>query len=71
MPGTLEHIVSATNHPYTFIDIRYRENERGNSWMFERTIANYEVMIPMLLEPRQHMESFLLIDKVRMPKYLP
>ncbi|MDK8183162.1 hypothetical protein [Paenibacillus sp. UMB4589-SE434] len=52
MPGTLEHIVSATNPPYTFIDIRYRENERGNSWMFERTIANYEVMITMLLEPR-------------------
>lgn len=71
IPGTMEDILSAAGQPYTFMDLRYRENERGNSWMFERTIASYQVMMPMPLELRRHFDGVLLIKQVKMPTYLP
>ncbi len=37
--GSIEDILSSTNKPYTFIDLRNRQNERGNSWMFEPRLS--------------------------------
>lgn len=37
--GSIEDIVSSVNEPYTFIDLRNRQNERGNSWMFEPRLS--------------------------------
>ncbi|WP_227793415.1 erythromycin esterase family protein [Paenibacillus guangzhouensis] len=71
IPGSMEDILTAAGQPYTFMDLRYRENERGNSWMFERMIASYQVMMPMPLELRRHFDGVLLIKQVKMPTYLP
>lgn len=71
IPGSMEDILAGAEQPYTFMDLRYRENERGNSWMFERTIASYQVMMPMPLELRRHFDGVLLIKQVKMPTYLP
>lgn len=71
IPGSMEDILAASGQPYTFMDLRYRENERGNSWMFERMIASYQVMMPMPLELRRHFDGVLLIKQVKMPTYLP
>ncbi|MFD0617853.1 erythromycin esterase family protein [Paenibacillus sp. GCM10027629] len=69
--GSMEDILSAGGQPYTFMDLRYRDNERGNSWMFERMIASYQVMMPMPLELRRHFDGVLLVKQVKMPTYLP
>lgn len=71
LPGSMEDILAAAGQPYTFMDLRYRENERGNSWMFERMVASYQVMMPFPLELRRHFDGVLLIKQVKMPTYLP
>ncbi|MCY9528529.1 MULTISPECIES: erythromycin esterase family protein [Paenibacillus] len=71
IPGSMEDILAASGQPYVFLDLRYRENERGNSWMFERSIASYQVMMPMPLELRRHFDGVLMIKQVKMPTYLP
>ncbi|TVX88439.1 erythromycin esterase family protein [Paenibacillus agilis] len=71
IPGSLEDILSGAKQPYTFMDLRYRDNERGNSWMFERVVSYIWGNGPSLIVPRHHYDGVLLIDKVKLPKYLP
>ncbi|TVX88334.1 erythromycin esterase family protein [Paenibacillus agilis] len=70
LPGALEDILSGAKQPYTFMDLRYRDNERGNSWMFERVFAYDWGNMPTLIVPRQHYDGILLIDKVKLPRYI-
>jgi len=69
-PGSVEDILSAANRPYTFMDLRYRHNERGNSWMFEPRFAYDWGSIKESLVPRTQYDGILLIDKVRVPQYI-
>ncbi|MGF7048265.1 erythromycin esterase [Paenibacillus sp. DS2015] len=69
-PGTVESILSAGGSPYTFIDLRYRNNERGNSWMFEPRYSYSWGMIPESLVARDQYDGILLIDDVTPPHYL-
>lgn len=69
-PGSVEDILSAANHPYTFMDLRYRLNERGNSWMFEpRFVYDWGFRLESLVPSAQY-DGILLIDKVRVPQYI-
>lgn len=69
-PGSVESILSASGSPYTFIDLRYRTNERGNSWMFEPRYTYSWGMIPESLVARDQYDGILLIDDVKPPLYL-
>ncbi|WP_258280270.1 erythromycin esterase family protein [Paenibacillus sp. SC116] len=71
IPGSLEDILSGAKQPYTFMDLRYRDNERGNSWMFERVFAYDWGNMPTLIVARNHYDGILLIDKVKLPRYIP
>lgn len=68
--GSIEDIVSSSNKPYTFIDMRNRQNERGNSWMFEPRLSYSWGMIQESLVPRDQYDGLLLIDKVSKPHYI-
>lgn len=69
-PGSVESILSAAGAPYTFIDLRYRNNTRGNSWMFEPRYTYSWGMIPESLIARDQYDGILLIDEVNPPQYL-
>ncbi|MED3876906.1 erythromycin esterase family protein [Lysinibacillus capsici] len=68
--GSIEDILSSTNKPYTFIDLRNRQNERGNSWMFEPRLSYSWGMIQKSLVPREQYDGILLIDQVNKPTYI-
>ncbi|UKJ45231.1 erythromycin esterase family protein [Lysinibacillus sp. 1 U-2021] len=68
--GSIEDILSSTNNPYTFIDLRNRQNERGNSWMFEPRLSYSWGMIQESLVPRDQYDGILLIDQVDKPTYI-
>lgn len=68
--GSIEDIVSSSNKPYTFIDMRNRQNERGNSWMFEPRLSYSWGVIQESLVPRDQYDGLLLIDKVSKPNYI-
>jgi len=68
--GSIEDILSSTNKPYTFIDLRNRQNERGNSWMFEPRLSYSWGMIQESLVPREQYDGILLIDQVNKPTYI-
>ncbi|NWL86670.1 erythromycin esterase [Paenibacillus sp. 79R4] len=69
--GSIESIVSkASQSPYTFIDLKYRNNERGNSWMFEPRYTYSWGMIPESLVTRDQYDGLLLIDNVHPPQYI-
>ncbi|GAA0393556.1 erythromycin esterase family protein [Paenibacillus motobuensis] len=69
--GSIESIVSkASQSPYTFIDLKYRNNERGNSWMFEPRYTYSWGMIPESLVARDQYDGLLLIDDVHPPQYM-
>lgn len=68
--GSIEDILSSTNKPYTFIDLRNRQNERGNSWMFEPRLSYSWGMIHESLVPREQYDGILLIDQVNKPTYI-
>ncbi len=68
--GSIEDIVSSANKPYTFIDLRNRQNERGNSWMFEPRLSYSWGVIQESLVPRDQYDGILLIDKVNKPTYV-
>ncbi len=68
--GSIEDILSSTNKPYTFIDLRNRQNERGNSWMFEPRLSYSWGMIQESLVPRDQYDGLLLIDQVNKPTYI-
>ncbi|MFL1998018.1 erythromycin esterase family protein [Lysinibacillus irui] len=68
--GSIEDILSSTSKPYTFIDLRNRQNERGNSWMFEPRLSYSWGMIQESLVPRDQYDGILLIDKVNKPTYV-
>lgn len=69
-PGSVESIMSASGSPYTFIDLRYRSNESGSSWMFEPRLTYSWGMIPESLIARDQYDGILLIDDVNPPQYL-
>ncbi|MFE9275839.1 erythromycin esterase family protein [Paenibacillus glucanolyticus] len=69
-PGSMESILSAAGAPYTFIDLRYRNHESGNSWMFEPRFAYSWGMIPESFVPRDQYDGILLIDNVKPPEYI-
>lgn len=68
--GSIEDILSTTKNPYTFIDMRYRQNDRGNSWMFEPRLSYSWGFMQESLVPRDQYDGILLIDKVSKPNYL-
>ncbi|MFB7159598.1 erythromycin esterase family protein [Lysinibacillus sp. NPDC056232] len=68
--GSIEDILSSTNKPYTFIDLRNRQNERGNSWMFEPRLSYSWGVRQESLVPRDQYDGLLLIDKVSKPHYI-
>ncbi|MFF2796076.1 erythromycin esterase family protein [Lysinibacillus xylanilyticus] len=68
--GSIEDILSSTNEPYTFIDLRNRQNERGNSWMFEPRLSYSWGIMEESLVPRDQYDGILLIDKVSKPNYI-
>ncbi|MFJ7921132.1 erythromycin esterase family protein [Lysinibacillus fusiformis] len=68
--GSIEDIVSSANKPYTFIDLRNRQNERSNSWMFEPRLSYSWGVIQESLVPRDQYDGILLIDKVTKPTYV-
>lgn len=69
--GSIESIVSqASRSSYTFIDLKYRSNERGNSWMFEPRYAYSWGMIPESFVARDQYDGLLLIDDVHPPQYI-
>lgn len=69
--GSIESIVSAASlSPYTFIDLKYRNNERGNSWMYEPRYAYSWGLIPESLVARDQYDGLLLIDDVHPPHYI-
>lgn len=68
--GSIEDILSSTNKPYTFIDLRNRQNERGNSWMFEPRLSYSWGMIQESLVPHDQYDGILLIDQVNKPTYI-
>ncbi|MGD2198498.1 erythromycin esterase family protein [Lysinibacillus fusiformis] len=68
--GSIEDIISSANQPYTFIDLRNRQNERGNSWMFEPRLSYSWGVIQESLVPRDQYDGILLIDKVNKPTYV-
>lgn len=68
--GSIEDILSSSNKSYTFIDMRNRQNERGNSWMFEPRLSYSWGMIQESLVPRDQYDGLLLIDKVSKPNYI-
>lgn len=68
--GSIEDILSTTNKPYTFIDLRNRQNERGNSWMFEPRLAYSWGVMQESFVPRDQYDGILLIDKVNKPTYI-
>ncbi|MFJ3390338.1 MULTISPECIES: erythromycin esterase family protein [unclassified Lysinibacillus] len=68
--GSIEDIASSSNKPYTFIDLRNRQSERGNSWMFEPRLSYSWGMIQESLVPRDQYDGLLLIDKVSKPHYI-
>ncbi|WP_068985040.1 erythromycin esterase family protein [Lysinibacillus xylanilyticus] len=68
--GSIEDILSSTNKPYTFIDLRNRQNERGNSWMFEPRLSYSWGSMQESLVPRDQYDGILLIDKVSKPNYI-
>ncbi|SCX51087.1 erythromycin esterase family protein [Lysinibacillus fusiformis] len=68
--GSIEDIVSSANKPYTFIDLHNRQNERGNSWMFEPRLSYSWGVIQESLVPRDQYDGILLIDKVTKPTYV-
>jgi len=70
LKGSIEDIVSSSNKPYTFIDMRNRQNERGNSWMFEPRLSYSWGVIQESLIPRDQYDGLLLIDKVSKPHYI-
>ncbi|WP_353057554.1 erythromycin esterase family protein [Paenibacillus illinoisensis] len=69
-PGSIEGIMSATNTPYSFLDLRYQNRETGNSWMFEPRFAYSWGMIPESLVPRDQFDGILMIDDVHPPQYI-
>ncbi|MCM3494932.1 erythromycin esterase family protein [Paenibacillus lactis] len=69
-PGSVESILAASGAPYTFMDLRYRSHESGNSWMFEPRFAYSWGMIPESLIARDQYDGILLIDDVNPPQYL-
>ena len=68
--GSIEDIVSSNNKPYSFIDLRNRQNERGNSWMFEPRLTYSWGIMQESLVPRDQYDGILLIDKVNKPTYV-
>nr|WP_238600649.1 erythromycin esterase family protein [Metasolibacillus meyeri] len=68
--GSIEDILSAVNTAYTFIDMRYCQNERGNSWMFEPRLAYSWGIIPESFVPREQYDVLLLIDQASPPTYI-
>ncbi|MGE7986636.1 erythromycin esterase family protein [Lysinibacillus fusiformis] len=68
--GSIEDIVSSSNKPYTFIDLRNRQNERGNSWMYEPRLSYSWGVIQESLVPRDQYDGILLIDTVNKPTYV-
>jgi len=69
-PGSIEGIMSATNTPYSFLDLRYQNRETGNSWMFEPRFAYSWGMIPESLVPRDQYDGILMLDNVHPPQYI-
>ena len=68
--GSMEDILAAANAPYTFIDMRYRQNERGNSWMFEPRLSYSWGLIEESFVPQEQYDGILLIDKATQPTYI-
>ncbi|MGF9698001.1 erythromycin esterase family protein [Paenibacillus sp. MABNR03] len=69
-PGSIEGIISATNTPYSFLDLRYQNRETGNSWMFEPRFAYSWGMISESFVPRDQYDGILMIDDVHPPQYI-
>ncbi|WP_261378451.1 erythromycin esterase family protein [Paenibacillus agilis] len=69
-PGSMESILSASNQPYTFVDLRYQREARGNSWMFEPVTTYSWGSMPESMNVREQYDGILLIDKVKAPKYV-
>ncbi|WP_339300173.1 erythromycin esterase family protein [Paenibacillus sp. FSL R5-0623] len=69
-PGSIEGIMSATNTPYSFLDLRYQNRETGNSWMFEPRFAYSWGMIPESFVPRDQYDGILMINDVHPPEYI-
>ncbi|MFJ7733191.1 erythromycin esterase family protein [Lysinibacillus sp. NPDC097231] len=68
--GSIEDILSSTKKPYTFIDLRNRQNERGNSWMFEPRLSYRWGTMEESFVPRDQYDGILLIDRVKKPNYI-
>lgn len=69
-PGSIESILSSAGSPYTFVDMRYRNNGAGSSWMFEPRFAYSWGMIPESIIARDQYDGILLINDVNPPQYL-
>ncbi|MCM3338537.1 hypothetical protein M3650_07800 [Paenibacillus sp. MER TA 81-3] len=52
------------------MDLRYRQNERGNSWMFEPRFIYRWGVAPERFVPHAQYDGILLIDNVHIPDYI-
>ncbi|WP_245637760.1 erythromycin esterase family protein [Cytobacillus solani] len=68
--GSIEDLLESKQSPYTFIDMRYRQNERGSSWMFEPRFAYSWGFMEESFVPRDQYDGLLLINKVKAPTYI-
>lgn len=70
LPGSIEAIMSATNTPYSFLDLRYQKREAGNAWMFEPRFAYSWGIYPESFVPKEQFDGILMIDNVHPPQYM-
>ncbi|WP_372007577.1 erythromycin esterase family protein [Paenibacillus chitinolyticus] len=68
--GSLEDILKQHGHPYTFVDIKYRKDKPGTSWMFEPRLSLDWGLMQESFIPRDQFDGLLLIDTVHAPSYM-
>lgn len=68
--GSIEHILRQAGHPYTFVDLKYRKDGPGTSWMFEPRLSLDWGLMPESFIPRDQYDGLLLIETVSPPAYI-
>ncbi|WP_201280736.1 erythromycin esterase family protein [Paenibacillus lutrae] len=68
--GSLEHILHESGHAYTFVDMKYRKDRPGTSWMYLPRVSLDWGIMPESFIPRQQYDGLLLIDTVKPPAYI-
>jgi len=69
-PGSLEAILHAAGHAYTFVDLKHPTITPANDWMSSNIVSKSWGLMDMTLVPRQQYDGLIQVETTTPPVYL-